>query len=86
MKLDAKQIKFAALIALIASAVFANTLGSGFVYDDNRQILMNSLIQQPENFSRALTSDVWAFKGDGTLTASNYYRPVFVGWLIVNFA
>src|SRR5690348_14352520 len=74
------------LIGLIAFVAFARSLGGEFVYDDNRQILMNPLIQQPQLYSKALTSDVWAFKGDGTVSASNYYRPVFVSWLIVNFA
>lgn len=70
------------LIAIVACAVFANTLGGDFVYDDNRQILRNTLIQQPSNYGTALTSDVWAFKGDGSVAASNYYRPVFTLWSI----
>jgi hypothetical protein len=73
------------LIAVVVFAVFANSLGGDFVYDDQRQILRNPLIQDPSLYSKALTSDVWAFKGDGTIAASNYYRPVFVGWMILNF-
>lgn len=73
------------LIALIAFAVFANSLGGDFVYDDNRQILRNPLIQDSTLYGKALTSDVWAFKGDGTVSASNYYRPTFIAWLILNF-
>ena len=76
----------AALVALIAFFAFANSLGGDFVYDDDRQILMNPTIQQPHLYGKALTSDVWAFKGDGTVAASNYYRPVFVFWMITNFA
>ena len=73
------------LIALVAFVVFANSLGGDFVYDDSRQILRNPLIQDASLYGKALTSDVWAFKGDGTMTASNYYRPTFVAWLILNF-
>jgi protein O-mannosyl-transferase len=73
------------LIALVAFVVFANSLGGDFVYDDNRQILRNPLIQDSTLYAKALTSDVWAFKGDGTVAASNYYRPTFVAWLILNF-
>lgn len=73
------------LIALLAFVVFANSLGGDFVYDDSRQILRNPLIQDASLYTKALTSDVWAFKGDGTITASNYYRPTFVAWLILNF-
>ena len=74
-----------AVIGLVAFCAFANTLGHGFVYDDNRQILQNPLIQRPELFGKALTSDVWAFKGGGDIAASNYYRPTCVTWMIVNW-
>ncbi|MBS1792471.1 MAG: hypothetical protein JSS81_01385 [Acidobacteria bacterium] len=73
------------LIGLVALVVFANSAGGDFVYDDNRQILRNPLIQDTSQFKKALTSDVWAFKGDGTVAASNYYRPTFVAWLILLF-
>lgn len=73
------------LIALVAFVVFANSLGGDFVYDDTRQILRNPLIQDSNLYGKALVSDVWAFKGDGTVAASNYYRPTFVVWLILNF-
>jgi hypothetical protein len=72
-------------IGLVAFCGYANTLGHGFVYDDNRQILMNPLIQRSEFYGKALTSDVWAFKGSDKIAASNYFRPTFVGWLIVNW-
>jgi tetratricopeptide (TPR) repeat protein len=73
------------LIALVAFVVFANSLGGDFVYDDTRQILRNPLIQDSNLYGKALTSDVWAFKGDGSVAASNYFRPTFVAWLILNF-
>ena len=73
------------LISLAAFAIFANTLGGNFVYDDNRQIALNPLIQNPQLYGKALTSDVWAFKGDGTIAASNYWRPTFTAWCIINF-
>lgn len=74
-----------AAIAIIAFCSFANTLGHGFVYDDTRQILGNPLIQRSELYGKALTSDVWAFKGGNDIAASNYYRPTFVAWMIVNW-
>ncbi len=73
------------LIALVAFVVFANSLGGDFVYDDTRQILRNPLIQDSNLYGKALVSDVWAFKADGNAAASNYYRPTFVAWLILNF-
>ena len=75
-----------AIILVVASfAVFANTLGGEFVYDDVRQIVRNPLIQNSELFGKAITSDVWAFKGDGEYTASNYWRPTFTAFHILNF-
>jgi len=64
--------------------LYANTLGGEFVYDDQRQIVRNTLIQDGSQFWRALASDVWAFKG-GDQAVSNYWRPSFVVWLILNF-
>ena len=40
--------------------VYTNTLGGEFVYDDQRQIVRNTLIQDGSQFWRAMTSDVWA--------------------------
>ena len=74
------------LPALVAAVfVYANAMRGEFVYDDNRQIARNALIQDNAHIGTALASDVWAFKGGGTLAASNYWRPTFVSWLIVNF-
>jgi len=64
--------------------VYTNTLGGQFVYDDQLQISRNTLIQDGSQFWRALTSDVWSFKG-GDQTQSNYWRPSFVLWVILNF-
>jgi hypothetical protein len=80
------EYKWLLVIVVLAVGVYLNALGGAFVYDDKRQILLNSLIQDPDLYGKALKSDVWAFKGDGTVAASNYYRPTFVAWLIVNFA
>jgi len=83
---EKEDLKWLVLIAVLTFAVYANALGGDFVYDDHRQILLNSLIQDPSLYGKALTSDVWAFKGDGTVAASNYYRPTFVAWMIGNYA
>lgn len=71
-------------VVVLAVAVFANTLDGQFVYDDTRQIVRNTLIQDGSQFWRAIFSDVWAFKG-GNAAVSNYWRPSFVVWLIANF-
>lgn len=76
---------FPIILSLITFVVFFNSLAGEFVYDDNRQILLNPLIQDSSLYGKALISDVWAFKGDGTLSASNYWRPSFTAFHILNF-
>lgn len=79
------ELKWILPLVLVAFVVFVNTLGGEFVYDDNRQIERNQLVQDVSQFGKAMTSDVWAFKGDGKAVASNYWRPTFVFWMILNF-
>lgn len=76
-----------ALTLLVALAVvpFLASLRGEFVYDDRIQILENPFIQQPELLGKALTQDVWSFKGDREAAWSNYYRPAFVLWLAANW-
>lgn len=83
--MEKSDLKWIIPIAIVCLVVFANSVGGGFVYDDNRQILRNTLIQDNSLFWKALTSDVWAFKGDGSQAASNYWRPTFTLWHIINF-
>lgn len=72
-------------IAAVCAAVYASSIHGAFVYDDERQIVVNTLIQDSHYFWKAMTSDVWAFKGAGEEAVSNYWRPAFVLWLIVNY-
>lgn len=83
--MERNDLKWIIPLALVCFVVFANAAGGGFVYDDNRQILRNTLIQDNGLIWKALRSDVWAFKGDGTVAASNYWRPTFTLWHIINF-
>ena len=64
--------------------IYTNALTGAFVYDDQLQISRNTLIQDLSQFWRAMTSDVWRFQ-TGDQTYSNYWRPSFVFWLILNF-
>jgi tetratricopeptide (TPR) repeat protein len=69
---------------ILGFLIYTNTLGGEFVYDDQRQVVRNTLIQDGSQFWRALSSDVWAFKG-GDQAVSNYWRPSFVVWMIANY-
>lgn len=84
---DARRKTALALGLLVALAVapFLGSLRGEFVYDDRIQILENPLIQQPELLGKALTQDVWSFKGERETAWSNYYRPAFALWLAANW-
>ncbi|HEV7645737.1 MAG TPA: tetratricopeptide repeat protein [Pyrinomonadaceae bacterium] len=79
------ELKWIIPIVAVCLLAFANSLGGEFVYDDLRQIVRNPLIQDDSLIWKALTSDVWAFKAYGTAAASNYWRPTFTLWHILNF-
>ncbi|HEY0544386.1 MAG TPA: hypothetical protein VGC91_03235 [Pyrinomonadaceae bacterium] len=70
---------------LLGALLYANTLHGQFVYDDRPQIARNILIQDSSNLWRAMFSDVWAFKRGDAAAVSNYWRPSFILWLIINF-
>lgn len=91
---------FGVAILLIAVTYWQAPRGE-FVYDDNQQIELNPLIKDPALYSKALTSDVWAFQSASLESTSNYYRPAFtllnilcyqafqlnpIGWHWVNIA
>lgn len=78
------ELAFLLPAVILGAALYVNAVKGDFVYDDQRQIVRNSLIQDSKQVWRALTSDVWAFKGSG-VAASNYWRPTFVAWMIANF-
>ncbi len=59
-------------VAAAATAVYANTLTNGLVYDDHFQIIENPWIRDVRNVPTVITSGVWEFEG----STSNYYRPV----------
>ncbi len=71
-------------LALVAAA-YTNSLWCGFVWDDNRQIVANYLIQDPRFIGEALRSDVWAFNAQRVGSVSNYWRPATVLWMIFNY-
>lgn len=62
----------AALLAALAFAVYANSLGNGFIGDDRFQLLRNPLVKDPGAIPRLFGSGVWAFLG----VTGNYYRPL----------
>ena len=58
------------LIAVVSTAIYANTLKNGFVYDDRYSIVNNDLIKDFGNWLKLLTRDYFNLSGEMS------YRPV----------
>lgn len=84
-RLAARELRQAGLVlALLILVALGPGVRGAFVYDDHHQIVQNMWIQDPSAAWQALTSDVWSFTGDAAAARSNYWRPVFVAWLMLN--
>ncbi|MBZ5724340.1 MAG: tetratricopeptide repeat protein [Acidobacteriia bacterium] len=67
-------------LAVLAIAIYANSVPNGFVGDDQFQLLRNPLITDPGKIPQILGSSVWAFLG----LPGNYYRPLqFLVYLLL---
>lgn len=60
--------------------VYAGTLQFEFVYDDLGQIVANPAVQNWKYFPQYFRANVWMQQ----LAVGNYYRPLFLGWLLLN--
>jgi hypothetical protein len=72
-----------AIILLLTFAVYARTLTYGFVYDDQNQIVDYAFVKSWHFVPRYFTGDVWQYAYPGA--AGNYYRPLFLLWLLIHF-
>lgn len=72
------------LLAAAAFIVYAGTLAFGFVYDDRAQVLDNRLITDWAYVPGYFTHHVWALIDPSV--APNYYRPIFLLWLKINYS
>jgi protein O-mannosyl-transferase len=68
----------------VTALVYVATLSFGFVYDDVPQILNNPAIHDWHFVPQYFTSHVWAAIYPNT--SGNYYRPLFLLWLKLNYA
>jgi len=70
-----KKIVF--LLAIVALAVYFNSLGHSFVWDDRLTIVNNDLITHVKYIPRIFTTDLYHSHAEKfALEHSNYYRPV----------
>jgi Tfp pilus assembly protein PilF len=62
------------LLFVLAAGCYLNTLGHGFVYDDEIQILQNPYVTSWHYLPQIFRTTVWSFIG--AAGATNYYRPL----------
>ncbi len=70
------------LIAAFAFVLYLGTFRFEFVYDDGMQIVNNPLILSWHNLPWLFKTDVWRFSNP--LLVGNYWRPLFMVWLLFN--
>jgi tetratricopeptide (TPR) repeat protein len=63
-----------AIMFVVGIIPYFNTLGFGFAYDDNHQIVNNPYLRSVHYLKQILTTSVWSFKYANI--ATNYYRPL----------
>ncbi|HXE91168.1 MAG TPA: tetratricopeptide repeat protein [Terriglobales bacterium] len=73
---------FLAVALLLTAVSYSGTLRGQFVYDDVTQIVRNPFLQSwsflPQYFSQHVWAHIWPDQ------PGNYYRPVFLVWLLIN--
>ena len=71
------------LVLAVTFLAYAGVSSFEFVYDDEAQIVHDSFVQQWHFVPAYFTSHVWQWIYPHV--AGNYYRPVFLIWLLLNF-
>jgi len=72
------------LIVAATSIVYFNTLANGFVWDDEEQIVNNSIIQNLYNWPQVFSGATFSTGGAGL--SGWFFRPLFTLTYMLNFA
>jgi tetratricopeptide (TPR) repeat protein len=70
------------IVLVLTAAVYVHTCGFEFVYDDNTQIVQGKARFHLSAIPNYFRADVW---GPLTFVRTNYYRPIFLIWLMLNY-
>lgn len=73
-------LRWSAAVAAAALLVYAQTLGHGWVFDDQMEVVLNPFVQSWEHLPRIFSSTVWAGSGMETYL----YRPLGQLTFLVN--
>src|SRR4051794_33293644 len=83
-----EQLRRPGVLTLLLGAgsflLYCGTLAFKFVYDDKVQVLDDVAITKWRYVPKYFTSDVWSLIDPHK--APNYYRPIFLLWLKVNYS
>ncbi|HWR15235.1 MAG TPA: tetratricopeptide repeat protein [Terriglobales bacterium] len=79
---DARGYRLLALALILTALVYAATVRFQFVYDDNPQIVSNPTLTTWKTLPTLFVSHNWKFLLPDW--PGNYYRPLFMTWLLVN--
>jgi len=71
------------LVLAVTLLAYAAVSSFGFVYDDGVQIVHNSSVQHWRYVPAFFTTHVWQYVTP--YMKSNYYRPIYMIWLLLNF-
>lgn len=74
--------KLLILALLLTALAYAATVRFDFVYDDGPQIVTNPTLASWKTLPALFTGHSWKFLAPGW--GGNYYRPLFMSWLLVN--
>ena len=77
-----KKYRFILLITLIGFIVYANSLFNRFVWDDEEQILNNSLVHSISNIPSFFKGGTFNVSGSPKLTGI-YYRPLMTSFFSI---
>src|SRR5690349_20202925 len=69
------------VLLAVAAAIYLPALAFDFVIDDTQQIVWSQPHLTWHSLPSYFTSDVWSYV---LPIRSNYYRPIFLVWLMVN--
>jgi Tfp pilus assembly protein PilF len=72
------------LVLFITAFTYLGTVRFGFVYDDQTRILSNPFIRSWQYVPGYFVKSVWKYAD--ALALGNYYRPLFVLWLRLNYS
>ena len=71
------------LVLTVTLLAYAAVSSFQFAYDDDGQIVHNSFVQQWRYLPAYFTTHVWEYLVPRL--PGNYYRPIFMMWLLLNF-